>query len=190
MLTTRVLLQGRVRSTSYTSSKEFDIDMVRLFEKGRRWYEPCTESYGRVLTLQVRSLYPLTYFWVMNDDVWIGTTIHPRTFTHTHTGNDSLAALPGTHIPLSPRWSSLHFSHSLCFHPRWPRHRSPHACHSRRRWGSWHHHLSRLDKRSHLRGRGTLQRMDDSTGGLATFEQSGRSESTDCGACVQVLDLG
>ncbi|KAH0838855.1 hypothetical protein J3R83DRAFT_7269 [Lanmaoa asiatica] len=46
------LIEGRVRSTSYASSNEFDLDMARLFEKGRRWYEPCSESYGRVLVLQ------------------------------------------------------------------------------------------------------------------------------------------
>ncbi|KAG8220643.1 hypothetical protein J3R82DRAFT_2911 [Butyriboletus roseoflavus] len=46
------LIEGRVRSTSYASSKIFDVDMARLFEKGRRWYDPSTESYGRVLVLQ------------------------------------------------------------------------------------------------------------------------------------------
>ncbi|KAF8548751.1 hypothetical protein OG21DRAFT_1422510 [Imleria badia] len=46
------LIEGRVRSTSYVSPKEFDLDMARLFEKGRRWYEPCTEPYGHVLVLQ------------------------------------------------------------------------------------------------------------------------------------------
>jgi chromatin structure-remodeling complex subunit RSC1/2 len=49
------LIEGRIQSTSYASPKEFDLDMARLFEKARRWYEPCTESYGRVLVLQVRS---------------------------------------------------------------------------------------------------------------------------------------
>ncbi|KAF8122454.1 hypothetical protein EV363DRAFT_1182570 [Boletus edulis] len=46
------LIEDRVRSASYTSPNEFDLDMARLFEKGRRWYEPCTEDYGRVLVLQ------------------------------------------------------------------------------------------------------------------------------------------
>jgi chromatin structure-remodeling complex subunit RSC1/2 len=32
---------------------EFDREMARLFEKGRRWYEPTSESYGQVLLLQV-----------------------------------------------------------------------------------------------------------------------------------------
>ncbi|KIK92078.1 hypothetical protein PAXRUDRAFT_830304 [Paxillus rubicundulus Ve08.2h10] len=46
------LIEGRARSNSYKTSKDFDLDMARLFEKARRWYEPCTEPYGRVLLLQ------------------------------------------------------------------------------------------------------------------------------------------
>ncbi|KIJ60553.1 hypothetical protein HYDPIDRAFT_117086 [Hydnomerulius pinastri MD-312] len=46
------LIEGRARSKSYESSKDFDMDMSRLFEKARRWHEPCTEPYGRVLLLQ------------------------------------------------------------------------------------------------------------------------------------------
>ncbi|KAF9235837.1 hypothetical protein BU15DRAFT_77561 [Melanogaster broomeanus] len=46
------LIEGRARSKSYETSKDFDLDMARLFEKARRWYEPGTEPYGRVLLLQ------------------------------------------------------------------------------------------------------------------------------------------
>ncbi|EGN94159.1 hypothetical protein SERLA73DRAFT_96993 [Serpula lacrymans var. lacrymans S7.3] len=45
-------IEGQVRSQSYESSKDFDCDMARLFEKARRWHEPCSEPYGRVLLLQ------------------------------------------------------------------------------------------------------------------------------------------
>ncbi|KAH7884088.1 hypothetical protein F5I97DRAFT_1813837 [Phlebopus sp. FC_14] len=47
-----MLIEGRARSNSYESSKDFDMDMARLFEKARRWHEPGTEPYGRVLLLQ------------------------------------------------------------------------------------------------------------------------------------------
>ncbi|KAL4064792.1 hypothetical protein V8B97DRAFT_1987062 [Scleroderma yunnanense] len=46
------MIEGRVRSRNYESAKDFDLDMVRLFEKARRWHEPCTEPYARVLLLQ------------------------------------------------------------------------------------------------------------------------------------------
>ncbi|KAF9221270.1 hypothetical protein BS17DRAFT_271837 [Gyrodon lividus] len=46
------LIEGHARSKSYDTSKDFDLDIARLFEKARRWYEPCTEPYGRVLLLQ------------------------------------------------------------------------------------------------------------------------------------------
>ncbi|KAF9007885.1 hypothetical protein BDQ17DRAFT_1455107 [Cyathus striatus] len=46
------LIDNKVRSKNYTSAKEFDVDMARLFLKGRRWYDPATESYGHVLLLQ------------------------------------------------------------------------------------------------------------------------------------------
>ncbi|KAG6828415.1 hypothetical protein H0H92_008079 [Tricholoma furcatifolium] len=42
----------RLRSKSYESSREFDREMARLFEKARRYHKPGTESYGRVLLLQ------------------------------------------------------------------------------------------------------------------------------------------
>ena len=38
---------------TYPSSKEFDMDFARLFEKGRRWYEVGTDKYGDILLLQV-----------------------------------------------------------------------------------------------------------------------------------------
>ncbi|KAG5644138.1 hypothetical protein DXG03_009085 [Asterophora parasitica] len=45
-------IEARARSHSYQSSREFDLDMARLFEKARRWHRPSTEPYGRVLLLQ------------------------------------------------------------------------------------------------------------------------------------------
>ncbi|KAF8972536.1 RSC complex protein [Flammula alnicola] len=45
-------IETRARHKMYKSSKEFDLDMVRLFEKARRWHEPGTEAYGRTLLLQ------------------------------------------------------------------------------------------------------------------------------------------
>lgn len=45
-------LQSRARHKNYTSSKEFDMDMAKLFEKARKWHEPTSEPYGRILLLQ------------------------------------------------------------------------------------------------------------------------------------------
>ncbi|KAF4584606.1 hypothetical protein EYR38_001835 [Pleurotus pulmonarius] len=45
-------LQSRARHKNYASSKEFDMDMAKLFEKARRWHGPTSEPYGRVLLLQ------------------------------------------------------------------------------------------------------------------------------------------
>jgi chromatin structure-remodeling complex subunit RSC1/2 len=44
--------QSRARAKSYTIPEEFDRDMARLFEKARRFHQPTTEAYGRVLLLQ------------------------------------------------------------------------------------------------------------------------------------------
>ena len=52
--------------------------MIRLFEKGRRYYEPRTEPYGRVLVLQVRSYLRQRTIWIVNDDVRIGPHPHTR----------------------------------------------------------------------------------------------------------------
>ncbi|KAG7090566.1 hypothetical protein E1B28_009674 [Marasmius oreades] len=46
------IIENRVRSNEYATSQEFDKEMIRLFEKARRWHEPCTESYGNILLLQ------------------------------------------------------------------------------------------------------------------------------------------
>ncbi|KAJ8518925.1 hypothetical protein ONZ45_g4070 [Pleurotus djamor] len=46
------LIESRARHKNYATSKDFDMDMVRLFEKARRWHESGTEPYGRVLILQ------------------------------------------------------------------------------------------------------------------------------------------
>ncbi|TEB29250.1 hypothetical protein FA13DRAFT_1734922 [Coprinellus micaceus] len=46
------LIETKLRANEYASAREFDLDMARIFEKGRRWHEPCTEAYGRVLLLQ------------------------------------------------------------------------------------------------------------------------------------------
>ena len=46
------LIEARIRGNEYASAAQFDMDMARLFEKGRRWHEPQSEAYGRVLLLQ------------------------------------------------------------------------------------------------------------------------------------------
>ncbi|TFK71699.1 hypothetical protein BDN72DRAFT_957862 [Pluteus cervinus] len=45
------LIENKARAKEYTS-KQFDLAMAQLFEKGRRWHKPCTEPYGQVLLLQ------------------------------------------------------------------------------------------------------------------------------------------
>ncbi|KAL0945642.1 hypothetical protein HGRIS_014795 [Hohenbuehelia grisea] len=46
------LIESRARHKSYQSAKDFDMDMMRLFEKARRYHEPGSEAYGKVLLLQ------------------------------------------------------------------------------------------------------------------------------------------
>lgn len=46
--------QARAHARQYASAKEFDLDMSRMFEKARRWQDPGSDAYGRVLLLQVR----------------------------------------------------------------------------------------------------------------------------------------
>ncbi|RDB21230.1 Chromatin structure-remodeling complex subunit rsc1 [Hypsizygus marmoreus] len=46
------LIEHHARNKTYNSSKEFDMEMARLFEKARRWHKPGTEPYGSVLLLQ------------------------------------------------------------------------------------------------------------------------------------------
>ncbi|KIM39044.1 hypothetical protein M413DRAFT_447403 [Hebeloma cylindrosporum] len=45
-------IETRARHKMYKSSKDFDLEMARLFEKARRWHEPGSEAYGRALLLQ------------------------------------------------------------------------------------------------------------------------------------------
>ncbi|KAF8628527.1 hypothetical protein AX15_003840 [Amanita polypyramis BW_CC] len=45
-------IENRARSKQLTVAKEFDKEMARLFEKARRWHEPTSEAYGRVILLQ------------------------------------------------------------------------------------------------------------------------------------------
>lgn len=44
--------QNRLNLRGYNTPKDFDMDMLRLFEKGRRWFEEGSKDYGRVLILQ------------------------------------------------------------------------------------------------------------------------------------------
>ncbi|KAH8111512.1 hypothetical protein DFH11DRAFT_1613715 [Phellopilus nigrolimitatus] len=46
------IIEAKVRAKEYTSSKEFDLNMIRLFEKGRRWYDIGSDQYGDVILLQ------------------------------------------------------------------------------------------------------------------------------------------
>ncbi|KAG8977101.1 hypothetical protein FRB90_008927, partial [Tulasnella sp. 427] len=46
------LIENRVASRGYPAPKDFDMDMARLFEKGRRWFEEGSKDYGRILILQ------------------------------------------------------------------------------------------------------------------------------------------
>lgn len=48
-------LQSRISLRAYPSPKDFDVDLSRLFEKGRRWFEEGGRDYGRILILQARS---------------------------------------------------------------------------------------------------------------------------------------
>ncbi|KAF9482362.1 hypothetical protein BDN70DRAFT_436154 [Pholiota conissans] len=50
-------IETRARHKMYKSSKEFDLEFARLFEKARRWHESGSEAYGRTLLLQVCRLY-------------------------------------------------------------------------------------------------------------------------------------
>lgn len=52
-------------SSRYTSLLEFDMDMARIFEKGRRYFPDKSAEYGHVLTLQrlhnaLTATYPMT----------------------------------------------------------------------------------------------------------------------------------
>ncbi|CED84001.1 Chromatin remodeling complex RSC, subunit RSC1/Polybromo and related proteins [Phaffia rhodozyma] len=46
------LIEGQVDADGYSTSVEFDVDMMRLFEKGRRYYSDGTAPYGQVVLLQ------------------------------------------------------------------------------------------------------------------------------------------
>ncbi|EJD04577.1 uncharacterized protein FOMMEDRAFT_167736 [Fomitiporia mediterranea MF3/22] len=46
------LIESKARAKEYASSKEFDVDMIRLFEKARRWHDIGSDQYGDVLLLQ------------------------------------------------------------------------------------------------------------------------------------------
>ncbi|KZT09072.1 uncharacterized protein LAESUDRAFT_723382 [Laetiporus sulphureus 93-53] len=46
------LIESRVNSKHYPSSKAFDREVSELFLKARRWYEPGSDAYGHLLTLQ------------------------------------------------------------------------------------------------------------------------------------------
>jgi chromatin structure-remodeling complex subunit RSC1/2 len=66
----------------YKSSKDFDLEMARLFEKARRYHEPGSEAYGRALLLQVS---------------YDSTLFPPRNPT------GDLASVPSNHLAQSTR---------------------------------------------------------------------------------------
>ncbi|KAF9466917.1 RSC complex protein [Collybia nuda] len=82
------IIENHARAKSYTSSKEFDIDMARLFLKARRWHKPSTEPYGRILLLQ--RLY----------QALVSSNPPPGPPYHTTTNFASLRAGPGTTKPV------------------------------------------------------------------------------------------
>ncbi|KAF9449324.1 hypothetical protein P691DRAFT_812703 [Macrolepiota fuliginosa MF-IS2] len=45
-------IESRARGKKYENAAEFDKEIARLFEKARRYHEPCSEAYGHVLSLQ------------------------------------------------------------------------------------------------------------------------------------------
>ncbi|TFL01460.1 hypothetical protein BDV98DRAFT_530258 [Pterulicium gracile] len=46
------MIESRARAQTFTSTKAFDMEMSRLFEKARRYYEPARENYINILLLQ------------------------------------------------------------------------------------------------------------------------------------------
>ncbi|KDQ17463.1 hypothetical protein BOTBODRAFT_29646 [Botryobasidium botryosum FD-172 SS1] len=46
------IIESRSQTRFYQHPKDFDVDMFRLFEKGRRWYEAGSTAYGRIILLQ------------------------------------------------------------------------------------------------------------------------------------------
>lgn len=48
------LIESQLAAGSYATPEAFDKDMVRLFEKARRWHPEGSAAYGEVLVLQVR----------------------------------------------------------------------------------------------------------------------------------------
>lgn len=86
------VFQTRARHKMYKSSKEFDLEFAKLFEKARRVHEAGSEAYGRALLLQVKP-------FCQSDSTAAlisGTT----------------AAVPGYHISESPE-RSVHIDHEF-----------------------------------------------------------------------------
>jgi chromatin structure-remodeling complex subunit RSC1/2 len=59
------IIRHNAQSSRYTSLREFDQDMTRLFDKGRRWHPEGSREYGSVLLLQrlynaLTAPYPMT----------------------------------------------------------------------------------------------------------------------------------
>ncbi|KAJ7596530.1 hypothetical protein C8J56DRAFT_917673 [Mycena floridula] len=46
------LIEARSRHKQYQTAKHFDLDMTRIFEKARRYQDPTSDSYGRIVLLQ------------------------------------------------------------------------------------------------------------------------------------------
>lgn len=86
------VLQTRARHKMYKSSKEFDLEFGKLFEKARRVHEAGSEAYGRALLLQVK---PFCHS-ASTAALILGIT----------------AAVPGYHISESPE-CSVHIDHEF-----------------------------------------------------------------------------
>jgi len=140
-----ILSQTRARTKSFSSSKKFDMEMERLFEKARRWHQPSTASYGRVLLLQVR----------------VSSAFSPLTIQHHLVP----APLSSSNLIHTTRGPALHFHDQFRLQPRWT---WKHPRRTRRCDVS-----PNFYKAPEIRRRGELQRVGGQARGLAAPQQPG-----------------
>ncbi|KAF8525251.1 hypothetical protein BU17DRAFT_42281 [Hysterangium stoloniferum] len=91
-------LRERARSQHYTLPREFDQDLGRLFQKGRRWYATGSEGYGKCILLQ-RVYHLLT------------SPPFPNSIPHTTSNFSSVTAGPGVAKPLHSQ--AIEASHAV-----------------------------------------------------------------------------
>lgn len=158
-------LQDRACTQHYTTARDFDQDLSRLFERARRWHVAGTENYGHSILLQV-----CRYFLI---------------YCFAHIGNLSPAPLPPPYHFVAT-FNSLNLF-QLLVHSCWAR-RCETATLASVRVCPCRNDVPHPHQGSRFHGRNGVQRHVNPGRRLGAFDESRRA--CEANRCAGVQDVG